>query len=579
MKKKIQRWQGAIVEDPFFQQQHPILQRIYSARKVKSPSDLERECEHLLPPNGLLHIDKAANIIADAIIAAKKIVIVGDYDADGATSSALAVKALRAFGAEHVDYVVPNRFDYGYGLTPPIVELVAKKNADLIITVDNGISSIDGVLAAKAKGMQVVVTDHHLAGEHLPAADAIVNPNQPGDTFASKNLAGVGVLFYVMVTVRRVLASRDYFSKKNIAQVNMTTFLDLVALGTVADVVPLDKNNRILVYQGLRRIRARKCSVGILALLDVAKRNHVSIVASDLGFAVGPRLNAAGRLDDMSLGIECLLTTDEPLARKIANELDVMNQERRGLEQEMQQQALSHLSRLSLEDTQNLMGVCLYDKRWHQGVVGILASRIKDTLFRPVIAFARGDNGDLKGSGRSIPGVHIRDVLAYIDALNPGLIIKFGGHAMAAGLSIAEKDFKQFARCFDTVVDARVDHDILQNIMQSDGELAPADFSLPLAQLMRESGPWGQAFSEPLFDGKFSIIDQRLVGTHHLKLVLGVPGGEYPINAIAFNVNTDAWPNERCEKIHAAYRLDVNEFRGVKSVQLIIEYFEAEAIA
>ncbi len=579
MRKKIQRWQKELVEDPFIQQQHPILQRIYAARNVQSKSDLDRDCQHMLSPKKLLHIEKAASIIADALIAQKNIMIVGDYDADGATSSALALKALRAFGAKHVDYIVPNRFDFGYGLTPPIVELVAEKNADLIITVDNGISSIEGVLAAKAHNIQVVVTDHHLAGDHLPEADAIVNPNQPGDTFDSKNLAGVGVLFYVMLALRRELETRNYFKEKNITQPNMTSFLDLVALGTVADVVPLDKNNRILVYQGLRRIRAGQCSVGISALLEVGKRNQASMVASDLGFAVGPRLNAAGRLDDMSLGIECLLATDEVLAKKMANELDVLNHERRALEADMQKQALTHLSQLSLSDAQEHMGVTLYDKRWHQGVVGILASRIKDKLYRPVFAFASGDGGVLKGSGRSIPGVHIRDVLALIDAKNPGLIIKFGGHAMAAGLSVAEKDFPTFSTLFDNAIRDCVDPDILENTLMSDGELTSNDITLPVAQLLREAGPWGQHFPEPMFDGKFSIVEQRLVGTNHLKLVLGATGSEHAINAIAFNVNTDAWPNERCQKINAAYRLDVNEFRGVKSVQLIIEHLEEEGVS
>lgn len=579
MRKKIQRWEKELVEDPFIQQQHPILQRIYAARNVQSKSDLDRDCEYLLSPKKLLHIEQAASIIADAVITQKNIVIVGDYDADGATSSALAIKALRAFGAQHVDYIVPNRFDYGYGLTPPIVDLAAEKKADLIITVDNGISSIEGVLAAKAQNIQVVVTDHHLAGDHLPQADAIVNPNQPGDTFESKNLAGVGVLFYVMIALRRELESRQYFAEHNITQPNMTSFLDLVALGTVADVVPLDKNNRILVYQGLRRIRAGKCSVGISALLEVGKRNQKVIVASDLGFAVGPRLNAAGRLDDMSLGIECLLATDEVRAKQMAQELDSLNHERRGLEADMQKQAMTHLSQLSLADAQTHMGVSLYDKRWHQGVVGILASRIKDKLYRPVIAFASGDGGLLKGSGRSIPGVHIRDVLALIDAKHPGLIVKFGGHAMAAGLSIAEKDFAKFSTLFDDAIRDCVDTDILENTLMSDGELTPSDLTLPVAQLLREAGPWGQNFHEPLFDGKFSIVEQRIVGTNHLKLVLGAKGSEHAVNAIAFNVNTDAWPNERCEKINAAYRLDVNEFRGVKSVQLIIEYFEEEGIS
>jgi single-stranded-DNA-specific exonuclease len=552
---------------------HPLLCRVYAARSVQSIRELERELEHLLPYQTLLNMDTAVTLLADAVTKNQKILIVGDFDADGATSSAVAVRALRSFGAQHVHFLVPNRFAYGYGLTPELVAAAKEFSPDMIVTVDNGIANHAGVEAAKALGIRVVITDHHLAALTLPAADAIVNPNQPNDPFPSKHLAGVGVIFYVMLALRRQLVASGWFQQQSLPEPTMSRLLDIVALGTVADLVSLDQNNRILVHQGLRRIRAGQCVPGILALLEIASRDFTRATTADLGFAVAARLNAAGRLDDMSLGIECLLTDDPIRAREIARLLDQMNVERRSIEKDMQAQAISALNKLStnLQDTLP-KGLCLYDETWHQGVIGILASRIKDRFHRPVIVFAPGQEGELKGSARSIAGLHIRDVLARMDVMQPDLIMKFGGHAMAAGLTIKQHALVSFTKIFEQVVAEQLTDAQLQHCIYSDGELLPDEFNLEVATLLRDGGPWGQAFPEPLFDGVFQVVEQRIVGDKHLKMRLEKEG--VVLDAIAFFVDTTVWPNHRCEQIHAVYRLDINEYKGRRSVQLIVDYFE-----
>jgi single-stranded-DNA-specific exonuclease len=550
---------------------HPLLARVYRARGINSAQQLDLGLAQLLPPTQLLNAVDAARLLADALAANRKILIVGDFDADGATSTALAVSALRAFGASSVDYLVPNRFDYGYGLTPEIVELAARDKPDLIITVDNGISSLEGVAAARALGIDTLVTDHHLAGSELPGADVIVNPNQPGCNFPSKNLAGVGVIFYVMLALRAELRERGWFEQRK--EVNLGHYLDLVALGTVADVVPLDRNNRILVAAGLQRIRAGQARPGILALLEVASRQRHSVVASDLGFAVGPRINAAGRLEDMSIGIECLLSEEAGQARTIASRLHQLNQDRRVIEQGMQEEALQILADLELaEDEAPPVAMTLYQRGWHQGVIGILASRIKDRLHRPTIAFADGDPGQVKGSARSIPGIHIRDILDAVATRHPGLITKFGGHAMAAGMTLPLDAYEAFSTAFVEEVSRHAEDVHLQAVIESDGELSPDEFQLDLATELRFAGPWGQHFPEPIFDGRFNVVSQRLVGEKHLKLVLAPPGTKTVLDAIAFNVDLDIWPDQSIEQVEVAYRLDVNEFRGQRSLQLMIEH-------
>jgi single-stranded-DNA-specific exonuclease len=520
-------------------------------------------------------LPEAAVLIADAMQVNKSILIVGDFDADGATSTSVCMLALRMMGAVKVDYLIPNRFDYGYGLSPEIVAVAASKQAELLITVDNGISSIDGVAAAKAFGMQVVITDHHLPGHELPAADAIVNPNQPGCPFASKSIAGVGVAFYLMTALRAELRTRNWYQTHGISEPNLGTLLDIVALGTVADVVSLDANNRILVEAGLQRVRAGRCRVGITALLEVAKRNPARIVASDFGFAVGPRLNAAGRLDEMALGVETLLCEDMMYARRMAAELDGLNQERRELEVGMQQEALKSLEHLKLNEAELPWGIALFQEDWHQGVIGILASRIKDKYHRPVIAFADAGNGEIKGSARSIKGLHMRDLLELVNTRHPGLIIKFGGHAMAAGLSLKAGSFATFAKAYDDAVREQLKPELLTGELWSDGELTPAELNLEMAQLLRNAGPWGQAFEEPLFDGYFTIVQQRLVGERHLKLVLETQCGTVMLDAIAFNVDLHTWPDATINHARIVYKLDVNEYRGNFSLQLMIEQIEA----
>ncbi len=553
----------------------PLLRRIYAARQVLDRSQLEHGLDKLQPTLALSGMAAAVALLQDALTQDWRIMIVADFDADGATSCALAVRALRALGARDVRYLVPNRFEYGYGLTPEIVAVAARQAPALIITVDNGVSSIDGVAEARRLGIHVLVTDHHLAGATLPAADAIVNPNLPGDTFASKNLAGVGVIFYVMLALRARLRESGWFKSRGITEPNLAVLLDLVALGTVADVVPLDHNNRILVEQGLRRIRAGQCCPGILALLEAGGRAPERLAATDLGFAVAPRLNAAGRLEDMAQGIECLLCDDLGMARQMAQGLDELNRERRSIEADMQEQALTAIAQLSLaEDSTLPTGLCLYDENWHQGVIGILAGRIKDRLHRPVIAFAPAGAGELKGSARSVPGLHIRDALDAVATRHPGLISKFGGHAMAAGLSLRRENFETFGAAFADEVSRHLDADDLHAVIHSDGELDADELSLSNAELLRASGPWGQGFPEPVFHGEFEVLSRRVVGERHLKFTVRRNNVSRPLDAIAFNAVESGIP-DNCKRLLLAYRLDVNEYRGLRSAQLVVEHLEA----
>lgn len=551
---------------------HPVLQRIYALRNVTDSKQLDKTFKSLLPFDTLKGIDKACQRLLQALHAQQNILIIGDFDADGATSTALAVSALRVFGAENVSYLVPNRFAYGYGLSTEIVDVAKQAAPDLIITVDNGIASIDGVRHANELGIDVLVTDHHLPGEELPKACAIVNPNQPECDFSSKSIAGVGVIFYLMLALRRHLDNNGWFAAREEPLPNMGQFLDLVALGTVADVVALDQNNRILVEQGLVRIRQKKARPGILALIEVARRQADSLQASDLGFALGPRLNAAGRLDDMSLGIECLLSADLYKARELSQQLDDLNQERRRIEADMKDQARELLEKLTVKHNSELpLGVCLFDESWHQGVIGILAGRLKDRYHRPTIIFSLGDGGELKGSARSVNGLNIRDVLAAVDKDYQGLIIKFGGHAMAAGLSIRRDKFIDFQQAFVREVARHIDISMCSGDLYSDCSLTADDLTLGLAQILRESGPWGSYFPEPKFDNLFEILDQRIVGQNHLKLTLALASGSAPVDAIFFNVDLEKWPNFRCKHIHALYKLDINTYQGVSKLQLMIE--------
>lgn len=554
----------------------PLLQRIYAARNIKNTKELDYSFSQLLPYAQLKGMDDAVQLLSKALESQQRILVVGDFDCDGATSTALAIKGLRAFGFKQLNYLVPNRFEYGYGLTPEIVEVALEYTPDLIITVDNGISSIDGVAAAKANGVQVLVTDHHLAGSKLPQADAIVNPNQPGDHFASKNLAGVGVMFYVLMALRAYLRKQDWFTKNKVKEPNLAQWLDLVAMGTVADVVPLDHNNRILVSQGLARMRSGQLCAGIKAMATVTKRPWQQLSASDIGFAIAPRINAAGRLDDMSLGIECLLSTDEQVALALAKKLDELNQERRLIEDEMKQQALDLLDTMQLDDDDKNfpVGLCLFEPEWHEGVVGILASRIKDRLHRPVIAFARTANNQIKGSARSVKGLHIRDALDAVATRYPHLLSRFGGHAMAAGLTLKEEDYSQFSEAFDDEVRRYLDADSLQGQIEIDGELNNDEQTIEMAETLSAAGPWGQGFEEPIFNGRFRLLQRRIVGEKHLKMVLAKETGE-SIDAIAFNFTDSDWP-QNVEWVSLAYRLDINEFRGARSVQLMVQHLVAE---
>ncbi len=552
----------------------PLLTRIYAARGIVSVDGLDRSLSRLAPASGLKGMTAAVSLLVTALQQGQRILFVGDFDADGATASAVGVLGLRAMGAGSVDYLVPNRFEYGYGLTPEIVKVALARRPDLLVTVDNGISSLEGVQAARAAGLKVLVTDHHLPGPVLPEADAIVNPNQPGCPFPGKQMAGVGVIFYVLLALRARLRELDWFGAGR-PEPNLGQLLDLVALGSVADVVPLDAHNRILVYQGLQRIRAGRARPGLLAILDVARRNPQALTAADLGFIVGPRLNAAGRLDDMSLGIECLLADDPAMAREMAGQLDQLNQERKSIEQGMQREALGQLRELSAESMP--FGLCLFEPDWHQGVIGILASRLKERYHRPVIAFAGAGDGLLKGSARSVPGLHVRDALEAVATRHPGLVSRFGGHAMAAGLSLPAAHFSDFAAAFDAEVRGQLNADDLAGRLLTDGPLAVGEFSLELARALREAGPWGQHFPEPAFHGQFRLLQQRLVGERHLKLLLQTPCGSLKLEGIAFNIDRERWPDPAVEWVNLVYKLEVNEFRGQESVQLLVQHLQPAA--
>lgn len=557
----------------------PILERIFIHRGIQNESSLDKRLQALLPFDQLLGIQEASARLEQALRKQERILIVGDFDADGATSTAVAISALRAMGALHVEFLVPNRFEFGYGLTPAIVDVAKRWHPNLIITVDNGISSLEGVEHANTLGIDVVITDHHLPGEILPNACAIVNPNQHGDPFSSKSIAGVGVIFYVMVALRRTLSNNGWFTVSGIPEPNMATFLDLVALGTVADVVALDQNNRILVNQGLMQIRKGLCRPGIRALIEIAGRKIECLKETDLGFSVAPRLNAAGRLDDMSLGINCLLSDNEETAREYAKQLNELNIERRKIETEMKDQALKAIESLALKEaspsTPLPITLCLFDPSWHQGVIGILAGRLKERYHRPVIAFAQVSPTEMKGSARSIPGLNIRDVLASIDREHPGLMTKFGGHAMAAGLSLHPDGFQRFREALLHQVSKEIDLSQCEGEILSDGDLKPFELTLDLAKQIQEAGPWGQWFPEPTFDSVFEILDQRIVGQHHLKLTLAHVDGTEPLDAIAFQVDLKLWPNYRARYIHGAYRLDMNTFNGRTKLQLMMIAMQA----
>ncbi|EDE5783888.1 single-stranded-DNA-specific exonuclease RecJ [Salmonella enterica subsp. enterica serovar Enteritidis] len=549
----------------------PLLRRLYASRGVRSARELERSVKGMLPWQQLSGIDNAVEILYNAFREGIRIIVVGDFDADGATSTALSVLGMRALGCDNISYLVPNRFEDGYGLSPEVVDQAKARGAQLIVTVDNGISSHAGVAHAKTLGIPVIVTDHHLPGDTLPEAEAIINPNLRDCEFPSKSLAGVGVAFYLMLALRTFLRDKGWFDERNIAPPNLAELLDLVALGTVADVVPLDANNRILTWQGLSRIRAGKCRPGIKALLEISNRDPQQLAASDLGFALGPRLNAAGRLDDMSVGVALLLCDNLGEARVLASELDALNQTRKEIEQGMQAEALILCEKLERSSETLPGGLAMYHSEWHQGVVGILASRIKERFHRPVIAFAPAGDGTLKGSGRSIQGLHMRDALERLDTLYPDLMIKFGGHAMAAGLSLEEHKFEQFQQRFGELVTEWLDPALLQGEVISDGPLSAAEMSMEVAQLLRDAGPWGQMFPEPLFDGRFRLLQQRLVGERHLKVMVEPVGGGPLLDGIAFNIDTTCWPDNGVREVELAYKLDINEFRGNRSLQIIID--------
>ena len=566
-------------DDHLPQTLHPIIRQVYARRGVTSDKQLELTATHLCAVDSLKGLPEACALLYLALKEQKNITIIGDFDADGATSTALMMEALKMLGSKNHHFLVPNRFKYGYGLTPEIVDIAASQGAQVLVTVDNGISCIAGVNQAKALGLEVVVTDHHLPGNTVPSADAIVNPNQVGCNFASKSLAGVGVAFYFMLALRKYLREQTWFEQQNISEPNIAQLLDLVALGTVADVVSLDANNRILVEQGLKRIRAGATRPGIQALIEIAGKNQQKLVASDFGFALGPRINAAGRLDDMAFGINCLLAEDLSTARVMAADLDDLNKTRREIEQGMQVEAEQVLKSLQFSEDNLPHGISLFHADWHQGVIGIVAGRLKEKYHRPSIVFAKANNeegnehviikDEIKGSARSIPGLHIRDLLEHIDSQHPGIILKFGGHAMAAGLSIQADKFQHFSELFEQYAKQWLSTEALTGVLASDGSLSTSDMTLDFAELLRAAGPWGQNFPEPLFDDTFTLVQQRIVGEKHLKLV--VEKDQQIFDAIAFNVDIKRWPDHQTKQVQLAYRLDINEFRGKQSLQLMVE--------
>jgi len=552
---------------------HPVLHRIFAARGVTDASQVEYRLAAMLPPN-LGGLERACDVVGAAIRAQQRIVVVGDFDCDGATGTAVAVRGLRLLGARNVGYGVPNRAVHGYGLSPALVEELAVRKPDLLITVDNGVAAHSGIAAAHARGIRVVVTDHHLPGPTLPDADAMVNPNLPGDEFASKALAGVGVMFYLLLALRARLRADGWFAESGVADPDLSVLLDLVALGTVADLVALDHNNRILVEAGLRRIRGARACAGITALFSVGKRDIAKACAADLGFIVAPRLNAAGRIDDIGLGIECLLADDMGRARELADRLSALNAERRELQSDMTAQAEVTVNKwISQHGSASLpFGLVLFEPDWHQGIVGLVASRLKEMLNRPVIACAPAGEGDeVKGSGRSIAGFHLRDVLADVDAANPGLLARFGGHAMAAGLSMRRGDIERFAAAFDQAARQRLLPDQLDAVLSTDGELDAADFTLDLARQLRSAGPWGQAFPEPLFDGEFDIAGSRAIGEAHLRLKLRQSGRDALLDAVLFNAERYG---PLAARVRAAFQLEIDDWDGSQSLRLLLRHVE-----
>ncbi|WP_233842851.1 single-stranded-DNA-specific exonuclease RecJ [Dyella sp. 2HG41-7] len=549
---------------------HPLLQRIYAARGVLGPEQAEHRLNRLLSPQQLSGMQQAVSLLVEAIRNDMSVVIAGDYDCDGATGTAVAVRGLRLLGARRVDYVVPNRFVHGYGLTPELVASLPS-HAQIVVTVDNGVASVAGVAAARARGMRVIVTDHHLPGDRLPDADAMVNPNMHGDDFPSKALAGVGVMFYVLLALRAHLREQGWFNGK--PEPDLSAVLDLVALGTVADLVPLDFNNRVLVEAGMKRLRSGRGCAGIMALIEASQRNAVALCTSDLGYAIGPRLNAAGRLEDMRLGVECLLTDDAAQARRYAELLSSINQERRDLQASMVAEAELMVASAAQVDAQTV-GVTLFEPSWHAGVVGLVASKLKERLHRPVIAFAPAGEDDpdhLRGSARSIAGFHIRDALAAVDAKFPGLIERFGGHAMAAGLSLPTDHYPRFAEAFDTVAREWLSEEQLQSVLYTDGEMAAGMFTLDMARMLRFAGPWGQAFPEPVFENRFECFSWRPMGERHLRLSLRDPRDDAVYDAVMFNAY-DGQPPPSI--LRAAFELTINDWQGRESPRLLLRYIE-----
>ena len=549
-----------------------LLQRVYALRGITSMQELDYTTRNLCNYDNLDGTHTAVEIVYSAMQNNKRIMIVGDFDTDGATSTALMIKALKKMGCKHVDYIIPNRFDDGYGLSISVVKRALSKKADLIITVDNGVSAIEAVEFAKQSNLTVIITDHHLCSEQLPAADAIINPNLPNSSFPSKHLAGVGVAFYFMLALRAKLRKENWFASNKLAEYNITNLLDLVALGTIADVVKLDRNNRILVHQGISRIRAGYCCEGIKALLDISRRDPLTLTSTDLAYYIAPRLNAAGRMDSMSLSVELLLCEDYDSAIKQATDLDTLNHDRKLIEQTMYQEALSYIEQVEQKNSTFPNALVVHHPQWHQGIIGIVSARLKDKHYRPVICFASTEDGLLKGSGRSIEGIHLRDILDELNQRYPDILVSFGGHAMAAGLSIQEKDLDQFSAHFEALITEQLDLDVLEQIIETDGEIDNQDFNYAIAKQLKESGPWGEGFTEPTFDGDFIVHQQRLFAEKHLKLVLEPKNGGPIIEGICFNVNLTQWPDNTIKIVKIVYQLDVNDFHGNQAVKLMIRH-------
>ncbi|MBI0156944.1 MULTISPECIES: single-stranded-DNA-specific exonuclease RecJ [Gilliamella] len=549
-----------------------LLQRVYALRGITSMQELDYTTRNLCNYDNLDGTHTAVEIVYSAMQNNKRIMIVGDFDTDGATSTALMIKALKKMGCKHVDYIIPNRFDDGYGLSISVVKRALSKKADLIITVDNGVSAIEAVEFAKQSNLTVIITDHHLCSEQLPAADAIINPNLPNSSFPSKHLAGVGVAFYFMLALRAKLRKENWFASNKLAEYNITNLLDLVALGTIADVVKLDRNNRILVHQGISRIRAGYCCEGIKALLDISRRDPLTLTSTDLAYYIAPRLNAAGRMDSMSLSVELLLCEDYDSAIKQATDLDTLNHDRKLIEQTMYQEALSYIEQVEQKNSTFPNALVVHHPQWHQGIIGIVSARLKDKHYRPVICFASTEDGLLKGSGRSIEGIHLRDILDKLNERYPDILVSFGGHAMAAGLSIQEKDLDQFSAHFEALITEQLDLDVLEQIIETDGEIDNQDFNYAIAKQLKESGPWGEGFTEPTFDGDFIVHQQRLFAEKHLKLVLEPKNGGPIIEGICFNVNLTQWPDNTIKIVKIVYQLDVNDFHGNQAVKLMIRH-------